>query len=330
MSRYRNDSRNIDIREIFAAKMLSPGVPKEDKIRAENEVKNAQKRIAELEPGKQDALEKHNQLVESAQKIQQEYKDAQIGLNEVKKHQENFERAQRKLQQAKELAATDNKDEKKRKVQQIRKCMEQSIEEIKKATDAYDVYIDAVARHAGVKLSEDGIVTKRDLLIDQLDVMRRETDSLRGKVQELAKRFQHARERTLQLKDIADREAPLGTPDEPTEIKEALEKLTTDKDELKDLIVEAKEVLETTVENYGAVRRYEEQKAALEIQQEKYDGLKDSKETRKKELDAKRQPYHSRLTNIINEVNELFEKYMKDLGCAGKFSKQVWSSCQPV
>jgi len=317
-SRYQ-DAMNLSVDEVRPAKMLKPGVPPEEKDRAERDLQVAKQEFEHLQPSLTSATE----AFERAQRVAQErnitFKDTKQGSHEVKDHQEKLARSKRKLDEAKREAAKDNKSEKKRVITAICSFLKMFTTEIKNATNAYDRYMDATARQGGLLMSEDGLIAKKQELVFQRETMKQATQDLEKAVRQKNTEFSRARDAVLALKVKADQEAPLGTDDNPSPLKLKFEEITGDRVELEGLISVLADRISRIIDNPAVLRNYKNLKAQFDTQKEDFENLKDSKTSKRAELENLKVPYLASLTNIAAKVNELFGTYMAALGCKGKF-----------
>jgi chromosome segregation ATPase len=324
-SRYQ-DAMNLSVDEVRPAKMLKPGVPPEEKDRAESDLQVAKQEVDHLQPSLTSATE----AFEGAQRVAQEknitYKDTKQGSHEVKDHQEKLARSKRKLDEAKREAAKDNKSEKKRVITAICSFLKKFTTEIENATNAYDRYMDATARQGGLRMSEDGLIAKKQELVFQLETMKQSTHDLEQAVLQKNTEFKYARNKVMESKEKADRLAPLGTDDNPSPLKLKFEEITGDRVELEGLISVLADRISRIIDNPAVLRNYKELKAQFDTQKEDFENLKDSKTTKRAELENLKVPYLAALTNIAKKVDELFGTYMAALGCKGKFLSYFCSS----
>lgn len=298
--------------------MLSPGVSQEEKAQAERDLKVAEEEYQRLHPRVAEAQKSFERLQQEAQQLSLKFKDAKQGKADYQQHKERLESAKRKVTEAKKEASKDNNAEKKRLIRQIRDHMIRHTAEIEKATSNYNDYLDAVARQAGIAMSEDGLISKKQQLQDQLEIMQQQTVHLEQEYNRLNNSFTLVRQQVLELKRQADNSAPIGTDDNPTPLRAKLDEITADKTELEDLIYEAKEKIGRIINNPAVLRNYEELKEKFEAQKTRLEDLADTNGGKSLELKNLKEPYVAALTNIVNKVNALFEVYMQELGCAGK------------
>ena len=299
--------------------MLSPGVPPEQKNRAEREVKVAQEEFERLQPSITTATQNFERFQRDAQEKQAMFNDRKQGVKEVKEHMEKLARSKRKFAEAQKDAAKDNKTEKKRCIKEIRNLIQKFTTEIKNATTAYNQFLDATARQTGVRMSEDGLISKKQSLNEELENIKQQTESLQREFERVRYTFDVARAEVMALKERADAFAPIGTVDDPTPLKLKIEEITGDREELELLITEAKERIQRIVNNPAVIRNYQELKEKLDTQKEDFEDLKNSKGIKRTELKNLKDPYLAALTNIVEKVTGLFGSYMGNLGCAGKF-----------
>lgn len=133
--------------------------------------------------------------------------------------------------------------------------------------------------------------------------------------------FKRIKKKVSELKDAADKEAPL-TDDKgnDTPLRALLDDLPTDKTELEQKKEDLEDKITSILDNPKALEQYEEKSLELEAKKAHLESLRGSKEAKRDELKAISTPWQTKLTNIVSEVNNKFEKYMQELGCAGKFS----------
>lgn len=298
--------------------MLSPGVPQEEKLQAERDLKVAEDEYQKMNPRVAEAQRSFERIQQEAQQLSLKFKDAKQGKADYQQHKERLESAKRKVAEAKKEASKDNKAEKKRLIRQIRDHTSRYIAELEKASTSYNDYLDASVRQAGVSMSEDGLITKKQQLQDQLEIMQQQTVHLEREYNRLNNSFTLVRQQVLELKRQADNCAPIGTDDNPTPLRAKLDEITADKTELEDLIYEAKEKIGRIINNPAVIRNYEELKEKFDDQKQRLEDLADTNGGKSLELKNLKEPYLAALTNIVHKVNTLFEVYMQELGCAGK------------
>lgn len=318
VSRYNAESISISVDEIRPARMLSPGVPQEEKSQAERDLKAAEEECQNMQPRLAEAQKSFERLQLEAQQLSLKFKDAKQGRADYQQQKERLESAKRKVAEAKREASKDNRAEKKRLIRQIRDHISSYTMELEKASSAYNDYLDSCARQAGVKMSEGGLISKKQQLQDQLETMQQQTVHLEQEYNRLNNTFTLVRQQVLELKQLADNSAPIGTDDNPTPLREKLDEITADKTELEDLIYEAKEKIGRIINNPAVIRHYEELKEKFDDQTKRLEDLADTNGGKSLELKNLKEPYLAALTNIVHKVNTLFEVYMQELGCAGQ------------
>lgn len=133
--------------------------------------------------------------------------------------------------------------------------------------------------------------------------------------------FKRIRDQVVKLKQDAEKEAPL-TDDEgnDTPLRSLLDGLPSDKTELEQKKEDLEDKIKSIQDSPELLERYEAQSVKLEAKKAELESRKGSKEAKREELKAISVPWQTKLTNIVSEVNNKFEKYMQELGCAGKFS----------
>lgn len=122
------------------------------------------------------------------------------------------------------------------------------------------------------------------------------------------------------LKEKAEEEAPLvDENNEPLPLKAQLEDLPLDNvEEAQAALEEAEEKANDIIADTDVIRQYQDRRRELEDAQAQLDILTGSKENRLKNLEKIRIPWETALRNNVSEVNELFARYMSELGCTGK------------
>jgi len=106
-------------------------------------------------------------------------------------------------------------------------------------------------------------------------------------------------------------------------LKRELDELPESLEDVADALDEAKEKVKTIHDNPEVLRRYDEQKLEIERIRLQLDRLSQSKELKRAELESLRIPWEAKLTSAVEKVNALFSMYMKELGCAGKWSEGI-------
>jgi len=111
------------------------------------------------------------------------------------------------------------------------------------------------------------------------------------------------------LKDMDGNDTPL---------KAELDELTSDLLELEANLDEAIAKVNAVHDNPEVLRRYEEQRMDIERIKLQLENMNYSKDLKRNEIRALRDPWEVSLTTAMHEVNDLFSNYMKELGCAGE------------
>jgi len=124
-----------------------------------------------------------------------------------------------------------------------------------------------------------------------------------------AKELMEKAKEFAQLKDADGNDTPL---------KAELEKLPSDLLELDALLDEASNKVNAVHDNPEVLRRYEEQRVEIERIKLQLENMNHSKDLKRNEIRCLRDPWEASLISAMNNVNELFSNYMKELGCAGE------------
>lgn len=306
--------------------MLSPGVPPAEKERAENAVQTSQAELDRLQPEVDAAQKAHDEAQREAQEKSTDFKDAKQGRIDYVKLVDKFDIAKRKLKTAQQEAKKDNRKEKATCIKNIRKFIKMYITELEDASTAHKEYVVAVGIKTSVAMSEDGLLEKKRVAEEQLAHLLSQSHLLQNEHALKSSLFDQARRAVLAKRTEADRLAPIGTADEPTPLKALLDDLPDGKTQLEDLMDEAQQNITRILHNPEALRTYEEQKEKLDTQRKSYEFLKDSKGLKRSELASLKEPYVASLTNIVAMVNDLFMKYMGELGCAGRSNNPCYAA----
>jgi chromosome segregation ATPase len=151
--------------------------------------------------------------------------------------------------------------------------------------------------------------------------MQTQTQNLERAYARVDEDFKRIRGQVVKLKKAADEEAPLTDEQgNDTPLRSLLDGLPSDKTELEQKKEDLEYKINSIQDNPQVLERYEEESLKLEAEKAKLESLKGSKEAKREELKAISAPWQTKLKNIVSEVNNKFEKYMQELGCAGKFS----------
>jgi len=299
--------------------MLSPGVAPADKDQAERLLRASEEALNRIQPELDEAQPAHMRAQHEAQQHAAKFKDAKQGSHDYDQHKEKVELAKRKLREAEKEASKDNQKEKKKCISKIRRLIEAYVNEIENASKMYDQFLESTGILSGVRMSEDGLVQKKNVLEEQLREMQLQTKSLEQDFQRISVEFNRERNAVAQLKQRAEEHAPLkDEAGKDTPLKVVLDALPSELAELEDLMDDAKEKIKRILDNPEVLRQYREKKQSLESQKDRLENLKGSKGIKRAELDTLKAPYEASLHNIVKKVNDGFGKYMTELGCAGK------------
>lgn len=94
--------------------------------------------------------------------------------------------------------------------------------------------------------------------------------------------------------------------------------LPKDLDALDEELDDSEAKVNSIADNPHVMRQYEERKKRIEELEERLDMEGAEKDSKKGELERKRDKWESALTNIVDKVNGKFSTYMKEVGCAGE------------
>ena len=299
--------------------MLSPGVSPEEKSRCEDALRRSEEKLRRLEPSIESASQDHDRVQKEAQQLQSAFQDAKRGKKEYMDLQERVRMARNKLKQFEKTASKDTKSDKKKLVKQIKTRVNALMSELEKASSNFNNYLRALNAQTGLKLSEDGQIEKRRRLEEQLHEIQSQTQNLQRQYQIIEREFNSLRNMVVELKKQAEQQAPItDAKGNDTPLREQLDALPAEKVELEDLIEDTVDKVKRIMHNPGVIRNYDEQKAAFDALKQELEDLQGSKGVKKRELESLKAPYVASLENIVRQVNELFTKYMSELGCAGE------------
>lgn len=150
-----------------------------------------------------------------------------------------------------------------------------------------------------------------------LNDIQHQTQGLERQFREVDSNFKRMKSLIKQLKAKA---VQLANIDEDEELREKLDEISDDQNELEAMIEDALDQINSIQDNPQVLVQYEEQKKNFEIQKQELEDLADSKGIKRRELAALKEPYNAALENITTKVNAKFGNYMSELGCAGKYA----------
>ena len=137
--------------------------------------------------------------------------------------------------------------------------------------------------------------------------------------------FKNAKQLMQDMKKLADDKAPLQDQrgeDLPLKAKlDALQVNTVDETEA--AIEEANAKINSIDANPDVIRQYEERKEEIARVRAQLSDLSDSTDAKLQEIEQVKVPWESSLENAVAKVNELFSKYMEQLGNVGKSGANV-------
>jgi chromosome segregation ATPase len=161
------------------------------------------------------------------------------------------------------------------------------------------------------------ILHYREALVDA----QKELGELERETRRLLVEFNRQRDGMRQLKNQAEKDAPI-IDDEGNALplKAQLESLpVTSVAETEAAMEEAKAKVNGIDANPEVIRQYHERKKEIELIRAQLSELTQSKHSKISDLEKKRLPWEQALENAVAKVNALFETYMAELGCAGKW-----------
>jgi len=316
ISRYSGKA-SIRVDEINPARLLSPGVPPEEKERIENEIKNIENEIKILEPMMQEAGTEYESLQKSGQQISYKYKDASKALDELRSAKQKVTFAKRKLREAEQDASKDNANEKRQLMKVLKKQVSNYVLYLESASENFDSWIESESILTGIRVSEDDLHEQQTRLSHQLAEKEFQSKTLQEDYQRVSQEFDLTKKKLTTLKDRANDIANI-TGADGSDLKEALDKLPADETELQESIDDANERVNSIHENPEALRNYDAQKREIEKTKQELEQLNTTKEAKEYEISAKLNPWETALTDIVHKVNIKFAGYMTELGCAGE------------
>ena len=319
ISRYNPSNTSVSTDEITRARMLSPGVSPAEKELVQKSLQKVEDELNQLQPDLDNAQNDYEKTQQEAQMKKRTFDDAKKGKSDLLTLKNKKEGAEKRLVQAERDAAKDDGQEKRRIVKIIRKHIESYISELEGASRANREHLEAISAQTGLKMSEDGLLERKRNTEERHRELLDQTRNLQLEVDRKDREFKAARQLVIQMKTIAERDAPIHDEDgNETPLKAKLDELSDDITELQSLRDDADEKMRNIISNPQVISRYHEQKAMLDSEREKLEILQGSKSRKRDELSRLRVPYNASLENIVHKVNVLFGKFMFELGCAGK------------
>jgi len=321
ISRYSGKA-SIRVDDINRARMLSPGVSPEQKEVANKQLNDAEKKLHELSPVMDQAADKYDLLQRDGQKSSFTYKDAKKAIEELKRTKTKVNMAKKRLHEAEQNASKDNESEKRQHIKELKNQVSNYISHLESASEKFDEVMKAETTLTGIRVSEDGLRGQHRMLGDRLDDKESQWKKLCAELDRLGEEYTTTRQRLNRLKETADRIAPITDGDNDLPLKAALVELPDDEAELRDLIEDSRERANSIHDNPEVLRRYDEQKREIDQIRQDLEHMNESKDAKKNEIDVIRDPWEASLTENVKKVNNLFTKYMKELGNAGEIN--VW------
>ena len=154
----------------------------------------------------------------------------------------------------------------------------------------------------------------------RLEEKQAESRKLHGEYVRYDKIFKQKRAELQQIKEIADREAPLEDENgNDLPLKAELEALAVENQhEAQAALDEAEIKINSIVADPKVVQQYEQRQQEIEQLEQELDDVTMSKDAKLKELDRKRVPWETALTKAVEKINAKFSFYMAELGCTGE------------
>lgn len=150
--------------EIGRAKMLSPGVPPEEKEMAAQKIETLKQELERLYPLVKEADDAFENTQKSAQSSNAKLNDARLARTQLRDTQNKVERARRQLDQAEKDANKDDTSEKRKLSMSIRSNTENWLKYLSSAADIFDETLETSAALVGIKMSSEGFESKIRLL----------------------------------------------------------------------------------------------------------------------------------------------------------------------
>jgi chromosome segregation ATPase len=132
--------------------------------------------------------------------------------------------------------------------------------------------------------------------------------------------YAEIRQKVAKKKEEAEKVAPLQDENgEELPLKAQLSELEVETlHEVEAALEEAEQKANSIDANPDVMRQYAERKTEIEEIQTRLDDLTSSKDSKLSQIETKRKPWETALSNNIAKINVLFTKYMSEMGCTGE------------
>lgn len=318
VSRYSGKT-SLRVDEITPARLLAPGVDPRQKERLERELEDDERALEASRPERDRLQRTHDDVLEEGQALAAKLREARAVRNELDNARARLEAAERRVSVTREEANADYEQERRETLQQLRNCVALSVEQLERASVVAGRVANAARESAGVRMTSDGLDARAQRCADALVDRQAETEHLEREASEVSDRFQEAKKEARNLKAEAGRVAPIeDAAGKDLPLKAEMEKLPESLDEVEAALDEVAAVVDSITDNPEVLRRYEARKREIAETEAEIEQISSAHGRRVSEMERLVNDWKSRLLNTVARVDELFGKYMEELGCAGE------------
>ena len=139
--------------DVKPARWLAPGVPEEEKSRVQKELEDLEQQYEQFGPQTHAAQQKVSEFQEQATRSSQRLRLAQENVKTVRQLTTKLKSAERKLKDSEEALATDDDQEKQRKIAQLKKQINASLNALEEQAQCYKKMMQTTVRCSGMRLN---------------------------------------------------------------------------------------------------------------------------------------------------------------------------------
>ena len=136
--------------------MLKPGVPPEQKARAENQIRVLESELDDITPQMQDLQQQYDSLQKQGQEIQNRMTDARKGREELQEVKNRLAVYKRKLRDAESEVSKDSEEEKRQTKSSLRLAVKKCVSTLEAASENYDTFLSSSTELTGIEFAEEG------------------------------------------------------------------------------------------------------------------------------------------------------------------------------
>mmetsp|Transcript_54505 Transcript_54505/g.80910 ORF Transcript_54505/g.80910 Transcript_54505/m.80910 type:complete len:463 (+) Transcript_54505:3-1391(+) len=261
----------------------------------------------------------HDEIMAKGQEINQTVKDAKQVVMDFENMNRKVTTAKKKLEELKLSASKDNVAEKAELIKALKKSVTNCVNALEAAANKHESQMRATHTLAGAKMTEDGLAEKLRKILEALAERQNESADLEQQFNTLSQDFNDAKRVMKQLKQEADRIAPMkDAQGNDLPLKDQLERLPETLQDVEAAYDDASHKVNSISDNPEVLRQYEERKKQIAQVERQMEGLSYDENAKQNELNSEFTPWEAALCNTVKKVDKLFGEYMRELGCAGE------------